>query len=231
MPIVAQYLFGSHARRDFTEGSDIDLLSVISEERFATFSEGKLNVSLYPMPKFIEAASRGDLFVMHIVREAIVVYDPTQFHRRLIDRFVPKSSYHHEIKQASDLGWYLVESGDQFRNQKTWNKRVAWCARTILIARSAEKGDPIFSAEKLANTVDFSETLLLLGRKSEVDFDFRTAQILAKFLTIYGTPAPGDVVTKDAKKAWWYFQKHSNRVALSTIDSVVESVSKDIYGN
>lgn len=205
--IVTQYLFGSHARGDFTSGSDIDLLSIITEDRFGTFSEGKLNLSLYPMPKFIEAASRGNLFILHIVREAIVVYDPSKFHTKVIDKFRVKESYYSEIGQASDLGWYLVNSAEQFRDKKVWNKRVAWCVRTILIARSAERGKPVFSTQELSQTINFPATCFLLQRKNEDTFDLSTKKLWLSFSKSMELPLQTNYLIRIRSKPGGIFRK------------------------
>ena len=60
-----------------------------------------------------------------------------------------------EIAHATDLGWYLAKFGDEL-NSDLQVKRSLWCIRTILIARSAERRDPIFAPQLLAEQTRLS---------------------------------------------------------------------------
>ena len=167
MTIIAQYLFGSHARNDFSEQSDIDLLAVQSENYFANNSAGKLNISFYPKSNILEAASAGDLFVMHIVREAKCVYDSEGFDNILACKFIYKKDYSAEISSAIDLGWFIVNSATLFKDILTLNRRISWCVRTVLIAKSAQEGDPIFTTGRLVARNNFIEANYLIGRQQD----------------------------------------------------------------
>ena len=108
MPIIAQYLFGSYARRDDTESSDFDVLSITDEKGFRTVQHNIMNISFYPKDKFLQGSRQGDLFVMHILYEGVRLYDSLYFDQEFRESFKHRDSYDLEVGKASDLGWFLV---------------------------------------------------------------------------------------------------------------------------
>ena len=149
MPVVAVLLFGSLARADQSEGSDTDLLMVTLDDETRHISVGRLSLFFYPWRTLEHNARNGDLFVCHLVREARPLLDPDGYLSRLKEAFRFRSDYMAEIGHASDLGWYLARLGDEL-NSHLQAKRALWCIRTILIARSAERRDPVFAPQLLA---------------------------------------------------------------------------------
>lgn len=149
MSITAVLLFGSLAREDHVRGSDTDILLVGDDGEPRHLSAGHLSMFYYPWAKLADDARRGDLFLCHIVREAKVLFDPEFRLQQLRSAFELKANYQFEIKQATDLGWFLLRHGSNI-NSTLLVKRMIWCVRTILIARSAEGGEPVFAPLTLA---------------------------------------------------------------------------------
>ena len=149
MAIVATLLFGSLARADHSEGSDTDLLMVSLNKDTRHVSVGHLSLFLYPWPQLQQDAREGDLFVCHLVREARPLIDPDKYLVKLQSAFRFRSSYQSDIDRAVDLGMYLARFGDEL-NSTLLTKRALWCIRTILIARSAERRNPVFAPQRLA---------------------------------------------------------------------------------
>ena len=75
--------------------------------------------------------------------------DPDAYLAKLKEAFRFRPDYVAEIARATDLGWYLVRFGDEL-NSNLHAKHTLWCIRTILIARSAERHDPVFAPHLLA---------------------------------------------------------------------------------
>ena len=144
MAVAATVLFGSLARGDQSEGSDTDLLMVGLGDETRHVSIGHLSLFLYPWAQLEQDARDGDLFVCHIVREAKPLIDPDNYFLKLQQAFQFRSSYATDIERASDFAWFLVSFGAEL-NPYLLEKRSLWCVRTILIARSAERRDPIFA--------------------------------------------------------------------------------------
>lgn len=102
----------------------------------------------YSWTKLKRAAAAGDLFVCHIVREAQPLFDPEKKLETLRDLFRYRDSYAEDIAKSADLGWYLDRFGATLDPQVA-ARRMVWCVRTILIARSVEAGTPVFAPEAL----------------------------------------------------------------------------------
>ncbi|MDR6632292.1 putative nucleotidyltransferase [Phyllobacterium sp. 1468] len=229
MSIIAQYLFGSHARMDYSDESDIDVLAVTDQDHFDMFSRGRLNVSFYPAQKLIADAREGALFAMHIIREAVVTYDDADFHSKLLDSFVYRKDYSREIKLASDLARFLLRHARDFKDQAFLNRRINWCVRTILIAVSAESEKPVFSRRELCQLTDFPHAEYLLSLKNNEKVDYARLRLLSQFLERFGHAAPIAVVTGSAIDEWKHFRDTRNSVALKTFGQMGFDATTEIY--
>ena len=215
MPIVATLLFGSLARADQSGGSDTDLLMVNLNDETRHVSVGHLSLFLYPWRKLEFGARDGDLFACHLVREAKPLLDPDGYLPRLKETFQYRSDYMVEIARATDFGWYLARFGEEL-NSHLQAKRALWCIRTILIARSAERHDPVFAPRLLAEqTRSVAGRDLLTNRHSARD-DVDLRQSLRLFLEEETTPDP---FNEQADRSAFIerFRATSNKVALQTL--------------
>ena len=229
MAVLAQYIFGSHARGDFNEGSDIDLLAVVQEDVFSSFSHGKLNVSFYPRERLLEDARKGSLFVMHIVREAVATYDPGNFHALVVENFLERSNYDHEINNASDLGWFLLHQQSKFKNRDVVNRRISWCIRTILIALTAEQCEPLFSPHELIRFANKPYVASLLSLKSRDTIIADDLNHLKMFLAEFGRPAPAAVLQGDLQRTWTRFKNSRNSIAIKTVTQMDIDIEDEFY--
>jgi len=221
MSIAAVLLFGSLARADQSEGSDTDLLMITADDETRHVSVGHMSMFLYPWLRLKLDAQDGDLFVCHLVREAKAIFDPDGCLLKLREAFQLRSDYRREIAQATDLGWFLARFGGGL-NSALQAKRTFWCIRTILIARSAESGDPVFAPKILADqsTSTFARELLTRRRAQWNDEAMR--QCLRLFLEDETTPEPfhkhADRTAFIERFAWT-----SNKVALQTLQQEARS--------
>lgn len=215
MAIAASLLFGSRARADYGEGSDTDLLMINLKDETRHVSVGHLSLFLYPWRKLEQDAQSGDLFVCHLVKEAKALVDPDDYLTRLRRSFRFRQSYQGEIERASDLGWYLVLFGDEL-NSALLAKRVLWCVRTVLIARSAEQRTPVFAPQELANQARSPPARDLLTRRHHQRDGDHLRQNLRAFLEaeIPSTPPP---IGADRSMFITQFEATSNKVALQTL--------------
>src|SRR5690606_5007487 len=137
------------ARSDQGEASDTDLLLVTEGIETQHMSHGHVSMFFYGWSKLLADAADGDLFVCHIAREAKPVFDPNGLLTTLSEAFVFRNTYMPTIEQARDFGWYLARYGVTL-NRRLLVKRIIWCVRTILVARSAERRQPVFASHLLA---------------------------------------------------------------------------------
>ena len=161
--ISAILLFGSRAREDSGRGSDTDLLLIAPPGTPRHKSIGHLSMFFYSWEKLLQDARDGDLFVCHIVNEAMPVFDPLGQLDQLRSAFRLRRNYSREIAQARDLGWLLDRHAAAFAPSVVV-RRMIWCVRTILIARRAELGAPAFAPATPADGASESRRELLLNR-------------------------------------------------------------------
>jgi hypothetical protein len=214
--IAAILLFGSRARADNSRGSDTDLLLISPPGTPKHKSIGHLSMFFYPWEKLVGDARDGDLFVCHIVREAKPVFDPLGKLDQLRSQFRLRNSYAREIAFASDLGWFLDHHARAL-NSYVVVRRMIWCVRTILIARLAERGTPVFSPLELALAAPpYTADLLADRHKRRVDTAMR--QRFRRYMMQEAlSPALASEATIDDYRS--LFARTGNKVGLQTIES------------
>ncbi|MCB8884017.1 nucleotidyltransferase domain-containing protein [Acidisoma cellulosilytica] len=225
--VRAVLLFGSRARGDNERNSDTDILLIAPPGRPQHCSFGQLSMFFYPWSKLLADASNGELFVCHLTREAKPIYDPEGRLDRLRASFKLRTSYSHDINRASDLGWFLERHADALAAAVV-ARRIVWCVRTILIARTAERGVPVFSPTELAETTSSNpgREILLARHQHRADAPMRCH--FSQFLTEEGClpPLAREADPTDYKD---YFRRTKNEVAISTITQGRKS-SEQHYG-
>ena len=221
MSVVATPLYGSLARADESEGSDTDLLMVNLDNETRHISVGRLALFLYPWPMLEQNARDGDLFVCHLVREAKPLLDPDDYLPKLKEAFRFRSDYLAVVARATDLGWYLARFGEDL-NSHLQAKRALWCIRTILIARSAERRDPVFAPHLLAEQTRSVAGRDLLTRRHNTRDDAEVRQSLRLFLEEETTSDPFNEQA-DRTAFMGRFKTTSNKVALQTLQQGEQS--------
>ncbi|MGE5502132.1 MAG: nucleotidyltransferase domain-containing protein [Ignavibacteriales bacterium] len=189
-PIRAVILFGSAARGDAGRSSDVDLLLITPESHPRHTTMGNLSLSLYSARELLKRARKGNLFVCHIVQEGKVIYDESNYFQRLKDAFALRKSYAHDTRRACDVGWLIVERGRTLTRQNLVARRIAWCVRTILIARTAERGRPIFSPAALVSEANFPDAEMLIRHRSRTKPARGAVAALRRFLIFVGCESP-----------------------------------------
>ncbi|MER8476070.1 nucleotidyltransferase domain-containing protein [Mesorhizobium sp. M1163] len=213
--ISAILLFGSRARGDNERGSDTDLLLVSPPGEPRHRSIGHLSMFFYPLLKLLADAGDGDLFVCHIAREAKPIFDPANHLEQLRASFKVRESYGREISLASDLGWFIERHADELTTAII-AKRIVWCVRTILIARTAERGAPAFAPAALAATTSSSAGAELLFTSHQRRADVLMRRRFRQFLVDegYGPPLPSEAAPRDYNE---HFKRTKNSVALQKV--------------
>lgn len=167
--LLSLVLFGSRARGDSRVTSDVDLLGVIEGSRI--HEETAINGASfyqYPLSTLYKMASSGDLFMLHLVKEAKILHDTASIFKEVCRKFEYKSSYSEEIFAASALMMYII-SFVKFEEDYNLRKRLIWCVRTILIARSAERRAPVFSSKDLEDFSSIKKLKRVIDNRDRVD--------------------------------------------------------------
>jgi predicted nucleotidyltransferase len=216
MNVASLIIYGSCARGDNVVTSDVDLLSLTSEGEYRMIVQNKINLALYPKSDAFEMARTGELFMLHIVREGRALIDFDADFEKLKSDFRFKTSYGAEIANATSLGWALIKLGREVKNFALVNKRIAWCIRTILIAKAAEREEAIFSTQALARFANDPSIANLIENKNSSISNQRIYKPFQEFLEKWGgaKTTPNSMNLMDFKKQ---FEKSGNIVGLKTI--------------
>ncbi|WP_158939780.1 nucleotidyltransferase domain-containing protein [Burkholderia sp. S171] len=228
MSILSLALYGSRARQDEVEGSDIDLFSISDDAQYRMIVHGNTNIASYPRQLAVERAEQGDLFMLHIVSESQTLYDPREYMNELKDAFNFRSNYDAEIKFASDIAWMLIDQSQVSNNFSFLNRRTAWCVRTILIAKAANKRFPIFSARGLADFSGSSLSFPLINGKNDIGPREESVRELELFVGEFGHKRPlpkGSLSLHDYAQL---FAQSENVMGDKTL-TMLQSTAEDFY--
>jgi predicted nucleotidyltransferase len=215
MSVVGLALYGSHARGDPRPGADVDLLAVTTDDDAAADVRAQLAIASYPLDRIVRHAARGDLFVLHIVSEAKVLYEAWAVFDAIARAFVYKADYAREIRLASDVGWFLARHAHRFRDGQRFNERVSWCVRTVLIARAAAMRTPVFSAARLAEFSGCDAVRALIDHRRRATVDSSLVGRFAEFLRDFGAAEP--VVRASLDEQRCAFEADRNAAGLSAV--------------
>lgn len=175
----------------------------------------------YPWPKLIADAEGGDLFVYHLIKEAQAIFDPSDRLGRLRSVFRPCRSYEREIAQASEVGWLIDRHADELARGAV-ARRMLWCVRTILIARSAERGEPLFAPAALAASTSSMEAAELLTGRHQRKVDAVARRRFRRFLS---GEANQSILASNASLIDYerLFERSGNAIGLRTLRAKRES--------
>lgn len=140
-------VYGSRARGDHLETSDLDLLCLASYSQ-RTVNMGLVSMSVYTKEQL--ESSQGTLFGMHLHRDAKILWDPTGELGRLlkgmgdinIDRLLSR------VLRLSTL--FTTLDRDIPRYLPGLLREARYLLRSALYAKAIESGHPCFSVRELA---------------------------------------------------------------------------------
>lgn len=191
-------LYGSMARGDVSDESDIDVL-VVSDVPASTTATGRVNVATYDEAQFASAA--GTLFGMHVARDGILLHDSggvretmQQFGLVDIDRLG---------ERLRRLAVLLALPRDEVRaHLPGFIRHARYVLRTATYLSALRMGEPCFSVRELAARFDDPMLEMLLSSHPNVQgpdspeiFDELHSRIRAELADI---PSPQFATLADA---------------------------------
>jgi hypothetical protein len=203
----------------------VDLLLWTSEGQPQHFKQGVLSLSFYSRAELLERAAAGDLFASHLAHEAVAVWDPRSLLGELRAAFRPKASYDETVRNAEDLGYYLLLNTPLIE-PSLLNRRIAWVVRTILIARTIERSRLTFAPTELMQGLGAYDIFPLLAAKDDDDVDEDRLGLFETFLKRWGVRRGPPAAPADYEEL---FKTTGNTFGLKTMRSAAEATWSDIY--
>lgn len=210
-------LYGSAARGEMNSSSDIDILVLTSSKKIRSLKYLDFEAQFTPMKTMTEMAKSGNLFAAHIAYEATTITDPTRYFQKLKSSLVIKKSYDFEIEESLYLLSYLSKKRIHHSQYHLFNKRVAWCVRTVLIASLAEQGKIIFSPEKLSHEFNLDYISDLIGLRRSNDPKSKNLGKIKKFIWEFGGE---NILQNNSDTLKAQFKKKKFDVALATLKAL-----------
>jgi len=143
---LATMLYGSYARGDQSYDSDIDVLQIVHTPR--PFQKiGSIGVSFYTARQLSKLADQGSLFVLHLRKEGVVLYDPNKILRAALDCYVAPADYN-ELKGTISVSGAVLHLDRYCLSDQQLTGVInlsLYLLRTAVYLRCVEKDTPVFS--------------------------------------------------------------------------------------
>jgi len=144
-PFTAVFLYGSHARGDAEDTSDVDVLQV-TPVHTAPYAIGRFNITCYTFDQLLRLARRGGLFARHLVEEALPLADPVNVLGTLKSAYLACQTYHGVRNEICGCAPLLDVEECQFNdNVEGFSSLVSYLVRTHLYASAFDKGARSFA--------------------------------------------------------------------------------------
>lgn len=150
-PFSALLLYGSYARQEADEASDVDILQVTAVRK-ASYSRGKVNFTCYTPEQLLTLAKNGAMFARHLALESVALFDPEGFLRTLASAYKPPKTYAEIYKAAIQaIPLVAVDEGEFGNRPRQYSSTASYLLRTYVYAKAFESGAQSFSMQHVAN--------------------------------------------------------------------------------
>jgi hypothetical protein len=150
-PFAALLLYGSYARGEQDEASDLDILQLTTNHT-APYARDNVNFTCYTPEQLLTLAKQGALFARHLVLEGRPLYDPNEFLEDLKAAFTPNTDYervYSEVVQSIPL--LAIDEGAFKEYPYQYCSTASYLLRAFVYAKAFELGVESFSMKKISN--------------------------------------------------------------------------------
>jgi predicted nucleotidyltransferase len=184
-PFSGIFLYGSHARGDSGEMSDIDILQVTTSHA-APYAVGRVNVTCYTVKQLLDLAREGSLFARHLISEAQPLNDPYKILEAMKSAYVSPMTYDPVRREVCACAPLLdVDQAEYIENREGLTSLVTYLIRTYLYALAFDQGAQSFAMGHIVELLGYHEMKVILSRaRAEPKFEtFETARVAFERLT------------------------------------------------
>jgi len=165
-------LFGSFARGDASEHSDIDVLE-LSERRRRPYKSGRINVSVYDKPTLSRMAERGSLFVLHLRLEGKILRDRVHALQHCLDKYQSPTTYGPFRSALREIANLLDVDQKQYEHRwRAYNELAMYIIRSELYARLVEAGEPLFNVQAVEKRIGREDVSRVFRLKDSVALNY-----------------------------------------------------------
>jgi len=159
-------IFGSVARGDASEVSDIDVLE-LTPHSSGVNAFGRVHVYAYAESRLRSMAEHGALFVLHLKLEGRILRDFNGALDSCLRAYKPPQAYEPYLRALRATANLLETSSEAYEARwKSYNDLAVFIMRTALYVRFAEVGDPVFSLTAIARRLQRQEFTSALKLKT-----------------------------------------------------------------
>ena len=183
-PFTALFLYGSHARGDARDTSDVDILQV-TPVHSGPYAAGRFNITCYTFDQLLRLARRGGLFARHLVTEAVPLADPQDLLGTLKSAYVALQTYHLVRSEVCGCAPLLDAEEPEFNdNLDSLSSLVSYLIRTQLYALAFDQGARSFAMGHVLDLLGQRKAGAILSSVRQRNFSaFVTARKLFEELT------------------------------------------------
>jgi hypothetical protein len=150
-PFRALLLYGSYARGEQDESSDLDILQLTTTHT-SSYSRGKVNFTCYTRDQLFTLAINGALFARHLALEGVSLFDPNGILTELKAAYVAPVNYSRiqdEVIQAIPL--VAIRKHEFVEHPYQYCSTASYLLRTFVYARAFQQGAESFSMKHISS--------------------------------------------------------------------------------
>jgi hypothetical protein len=151
-PYLALLLYGSYARGEQDESSDLDILQLTTVHT-RSYAHGKVNFTCYTSEQLFTLARQGALFARHLALEGVALFDPGRFLERLRSAYLPQSDYAQIYREVMDaIPLVAINEALFSKHPIQYCSTASYLLRTFVYAQAFERGSKTFSMKQIAGS-------------------------------------------------------------------------------